>query len=90
MKILLVEDEQRLAGVVKEGLVSEGFSVDIVCVHIVCAARFVQLGFLVSVVEVPEQDRPVVRLVERLAQDRRRADGGDRAGRPAGAVDRAL
>ncbi len=30
MKILLVEDEQRLAGVVKEGLVSEGFSVDIV------------------------------------------------------------
>ena len=30
MKVLLVEDEQRLAGVVKEGLVAEGFSVDIV------------------------------------------------------------
>ncbi|HEY0238851.1 MAG TPA: response regulator transcription factor [Friedmanniella sp.] len=30
MKILLVEDEQRLASVVKEGLESEGFSVDIV------------------------------------------------------------
>ena len=30
MKILLVEDEQRLADVVKEGLVAEGFSVDIV------------------------------------------------------------
>ena len=30
MKILLVEDEARLADVVKEGLVSEGFSVDIV------------------------------------------------------------
>ena len=30
MKILLVEDEQRLAEVVKEGLVAEGFSVDIV------------------------------------------------------------
>ena len=30
MKILLVEDEDRLAGVVKEGLVAEGFSVDIV------------------------------------------------------------
>jgi DNA-binding response OmpR family regulator len=30
VKILLVEDEQRLAGVVKEGLVAEGFSVDIV------------------------------------------------------------
>ena len=30
MKILLVEDEHRLAGVVKEGLAAEGFSVDIV------------------------------------------------------------
>ena len=30
MKVLLVEDEQRLADVVKEGLVAEGFSVDIV------------------------------------------------------------
>ena len=30
MKILLVEDEHRLAGVVKEGLVAEGFSVDVV------------------------------------------------------------
>ena len=30
MKILLVEDEQRLAGVVKEGLRAEGFEVDIV------------------------------------------------------------
>ncbi|SDU83245.1 two-component system, OmpR family, response regulator [Microlunatus sagamiharensis] len=30
MKILLVEDEDRLAGVVKEGLVAEGFSVDVV------------------------------------------------------------
>ena len=30
MKILLVEDELRLADVVKEGLVAEGFSVDIV------------------------------------------------------------
>ena len=30
MKVLLVEDEDRLAGVVKEGLVAEGFSVDIV------------------------------------------------------------
>ncbi len=30
MKILLVEDERRLADVVKEGLVAEGFSVDIV------------------------------------------------------------
>ncbi|MGI3779789.1 MAG: response regulator transcription factor [Janthinobacterium lividum] len=30
MKILLVEDEGRLADVVKEGLVAEGFSVDIV------------------------------------------------------------
>ena len=31
MKILLVEDEVRLADVVKEGLSAEGFSVDIVC-----------------------------------------------------------
>ncbi len=30
MKVLLVEDEQRLAGVVKEGLVAEGFVVDVV------------------------------------------------------------
>ncbi len=30
MKVLLVEDEHRLAGVVKEGLVAEGFAVDIV------------------------------------------------------------
>ncbi|SEP62380.1 response regulator transcription factor [Microlunatus flavus] len=30
MKILLVEDEHRLAEVVKEGLVAEGFSVDVV------------------------------------------------------------
>jgi DNA-binding response OmpR family regulator len=30
MKVLLVEDENRLAGVVKEGLVAEGFAVDIV------------------------------------------------------------
>ena len=30
MKVLLVEDEQRLAGVVKEGLISEGFVVDVV------------------------------------------------------------
>ena len=30
MKILLVEDEQRLAAVVKEGLQAEGFEVDIV------------------------------------------------------------
>src|SRR3954451_18946919 len=30
VKILLVEDEQRLAGVVKEGLAAEGFSVEIV------------------------------------------------------------
>ena len=30
MKIMLVEDERRLAEVVKEGLVAEGFSVDIV------------------------------------------------------------
>jgi DNA-binding response OmpR family regulator len=30
MKVLLVEDERRLAGVVKDGLVAEGFVVDIV------------------------------------------------------------
>ncbi|MGI8457518.1 MAG: response regulator transcription factor [Propionibacteriaceae bacterium] len=30
MKVLLVEDEHRLAGVVKEGLVAEGFAVDVV------------------------------------------------------------
>jgi two-component system OmpR family response regulator len=30
VKVLLVEDEQRLASVVKEGMVSEGFSVDLV------------------------------------------------------------
>jgi DNA-binding response OmpR family regulator len=30
MKVLLVEDEQRLAEVVKEGLVAEGFAVDVV------------------------------------------------------------
>jgi DNA-binding response OmpR family regulator len=30
VKVLLVEDEHRLAGVVKEGLVAEGFAVDIV------------------------------------------------------------
>jgi len=30
MKVLLVEDEHRLAGVVKDGLVAEGFAVDIV------------------------------------------------------------
>ena len=30
MKVLLVEDEKRLAGVVKEGLIAEGFVVDVV------------------------------------------------------------